>query len=263
MRRKVRPVTVSPCRIRFTLIELLVVIAIIAILAAILMPALQQARERANATGCTANLKQVGNLMNVYTDSYGDWVLSASLYYTLGTNVTGCTSNSELSFRNSYNWILWYLGYSADNPSNPKTKSSIFVCPTSQAQSSKSLGEMLYNGFVYGVALPWSYRDNTFATGTRQLWKQSQVKNASATIYVSDSRNKDADATTGNYLPNYQTHCTRNQSNAVYGWHSRNANILFFDGHVGSEKAANDSYTGFYDRAPFNDNGASCWWPDK
>ena len=54
----------------FTLIELLVVIAIIAILAAILLPALQQARERAQATSCISNLKNVATLGRMYADGH-------------------------------------------------------------------------------------------------------------------------------------------------------------------------------------------------
>jgi prepilin-type N-terminal cleavage/methylation domain-containing protein len=57
---------------RFTLIELLVVIAIIAILAAILLPALQSAKENANKTNCTTNLKQLGLASRIYTDEFGE-----------------------------------------------------------------------------------------------------------------------------------------------------------------------------------------------
>jgi prepilin-type N-terminal cleavage/methylation domain-containing protein/prepilin-type processing-associated H-X9-DG protein len=128
-------------RSAFTLIELLVVIAIIAILAALLLPALARAKEKAKAIKCVSNEKQIALAYLLYADDQNDFLPSAATQY--GTDALPLS------------WFFAISPYIANKSTNVLTlraKDKVVACPSAKLENvlpASIPGSSAYGGYAH------------------------------------------------------------------------------------------------------------------
>ena len=247
----------------FTLIELLVVIAIIAILAAVLLPALAKAKERANQAGCLSNLKQWAAAQNMYVDDNNQVLPLTKIpqgtppkpggYNEDTPNWADLADFAGYGQGNSawFNALPPYVGsralfYYTVTMNNGTvvfyTAKSIFQCPS--AIIDPTLNQNIRVIFEYGMNSKGMW--GNYGTTTNFPLRLSTVKHPSAFVMFSDNRVNYADApswdtsNTGT-LGSPQSYCSRLSMR-----HNKGANISFSDGHVSYYK---------YDQVVVNNGG--------